>query len=78
MKINNLLTLTAAALIVACGGSGGGGNNRNVPAPIVIPPAPAEPVSKAWNVQVLNAIRNDFARPTVHARNLWHTSGSDV
>ena len=24
--------------------------------------------------EVLEAIRNDFARPTVHARNLFHTS----
>ena len=27
-----------------------------------------------WNEQVLEAIRNDFARPTVHARNLMHSS----
>ena len=27
-----------------------------------------------WNEQVLEAIRNDFARPTVHARNLYHAS----
>jgi len=31
-------------------------------------------VAKQWNEQVLQAIRNDFARPTVHARNLFHTS----
>ncbi len=30
--------------------------------------------ARVWNEQVLEAIRNDFARPTVHARNLWHTS----
>ncbi|MDX1499938.1 MAG: vanadium-dependent haloperoxidase, partial [Woeseiaceae bacterium] len=40
------------------------------------PPAPAEAVSRAWNEQVLDGIRNDFARPTVHARNLWHTSAA--
>ena len=27
-----------------------------------------------WNEQVLEAIRNDFARPTIHARNLMHSS----
>ncbi len=31
-------------------------------------------IAREWNEQVLHAIRNDFARPTVHARNLFHTS----
>ena len=31
-------------------------------------------VARAWNEMLLEAIRNDFARPTVHARNLFHTS----
>ncbi len=31
-------------------------------------------VARKWNEQVLNAIRKDFARPTIHARNLFHTS----
>ena len=31
-------------------------------------------IAMQWNEEVLNAIRNDFARPTVHARNLFHTS----
>lgn len=31
-------------------------------------------VARDWNEQLLNAIRQDFARPTVHARNLFHTS----
>lgn len=31
-------------------------------------------IAREWNELVLEAIRNDFARPTVHARNLWHTS----
>lgn len=31
-------------------------------------------VAHTWNEQVLEGIRNDFARPTVHARNLLHTS----
>ena len=29
---------------------------------------------RLWNEQLLEAIRNDFARPTVHARNLYHLS----
>ncbi len=31
-------------------------------------------VAKQWNEVLLQSIRNDFARPTVHARNLWHSS----
>jgi len=31
-------------------------------------------VARSWNEALLDAIRTDFARPTVHARNLWHTS----
>ena len=31
-------------------------------------------VARQWNEEVLNGIRNDFARPTVHARNLFHAS----
>ena len=31
-------------------------------------------VAREWNEVLLEAIRNDFARPTVHARNLWHSS----
>ena len=31
-------------------------------------------VARQWNDVLLEAIRGDFARPTVHARNLFHTS----
>ncbi|NNK60611.1 MAG: T9SS type A sorting domain-containing protein [Flavobacteriaceae bacterium] len=31
-------------------------------------------VAREWNDELLEAIRNDFARPTVHARNLFHSS----
>ena len=31
-------------------------------------------VARDWNEQLLDAIRIDFARPTVHARNLFHSS----
>lgn len=30
--------------------------------------------AREWNEELLGAIRRDFARPTVHARNLFHTS----
>ncbi|MCA9216182.1 MAG: vanadium-dependent haloperoxidase [Planctomycetales bacterium] len=33
-------------------------------------------VARLWNEQLLNAIRNDTARPTIHARNLYHVSAA--
>ncbi|MFP2996116.1 DUF6851 domain-containing protein [Spongiivirga sp. MCCC 1A20706] len=33
-------------------------------------------VARKWNEVLLEAIRNDFARPTVHARNLFHISAA--
>ncbi len=33
-------------------------------------------VARRWNELVLQSIRNDWARPTVHARNLFHTSAA--
>ncbi|MFT6336730.1 MAG: hypothetical protein ACJATI_003491, partial [Halioglobus sp.] len=27
-----------------------------------------------WNEVLIESIKNDFARPTIHARNLWHSS----
>lgn len=31
-------------------------------------------IARIWNEALLEAIRNDYARPTVHARNLFHTA----
>lgn len=31
-------------------------------------------VARLWNEELLGAIRRDYARPTVHARNLFHTA----
>jgi len=31
-------------------------------------------VARSWNEVLLASIRNDYARPTVHARNLFHVS----
>ena len=39
-----------------------------------IPLSAQNSVARDWNEEILNAIRNDFARPTVHARNLFHSS----
>lgn len=34
----------------------------------------SQSIARLWNEEVLHGIRNDFARPTVHARNLYHSS----
>lgn len=35
---------------------------------------PAHSVARRWNEALLEAIRNDYARPPVHARNLYHVT----
>lgn len=32
--------------------------------------------ARTWNEQLLNSIRNDLARPPIHARNLYHVSAA--
>lgn len=39
-----------------------------------VDPAPDASIARRWNEQLLNAIRRDTPRPTVHARNLFHAS----
>ncbi|RMH30770.1 MAG: hypothetical protein D6692_01120 [Planctomycetota bacterium] len=40
------------------------------------PRGQAHSVARDWNEMLLFAIRRDFARPTVHARNLYHISAA--
>ena len=40
----------------------------------VVQPRGVHSVARQWSDVLLEAIRHDFARPTVHARNLFHTS----
>ncbi len=41
---------------------------------IALPINSQHSIARQWNEHLLDAIRNDFARPTVHARNLFHAS----
>ena len=67
----------AVVSVASCGGSGGGNQGSNLPPPVVqTPDARGPSVSRSWNEVTLSAIRNDFARPTVHARNLFHISAA--
>ena len=38
--------------------------------------AGSQSVARQWNEVLLEAIRHDFARPTIHARNLYHVSAA--
>lgn len=42
--------------------------------PVVVDPKVDLSVARLWNEALLAAIRKDLARPTVHARNLFHAS----
>ncbi|MEZ4703388.1 MAG: hypothetical protein R2834_23865, partial [Rhodothermales bacterium] len=44
--------------------------------PLALPARAQHSVARAWNEVLLEGIRNDFARPTVHARNLFHVSAA--
>jgi hypothetical protein len=41
-----------------------------------VDPAPEGSIARRWDEQILNAIRRDIPRPTVHARNLFHLSAA--
>ena len=62
-----------AAVVAGCGGSGSGDG----PAPDNQTADTRNPsVARLWNEALLDAIRKDLARPTVHARNLFHVSAA--
>ncbi|MEJ2139649.1 MAG: vanadium-dependent haloperoxidase [Gammaproteobacteria bacterium] len=64
--------VSAIVLLSSCGGSSGGdGGNDNAVADQRDPS-----VARLWNEVTLQGIRNDFARPTIHARNLFHISAA--
>jgi hypothetical protein len=62
-----ILLLITVSLATACGGSSSG---------FVAADSSGASIARAWNEMLLDAIRGDFARPTIHARNLYHVSGA--
>jgi len=71
MKLSRFFGMILISMIlVACGGSGN--KTTATPTPDALDPS----VGRQWNDALLDAIRNDFARPTVHARNLFHISAA--
>ncbi len=44
--------------------------------PNEVDPEPEGSMARRWNEQLLNSVRRDLPRPTVHARNLFHVSAA--
>jgi hypothetical protein len=64
-------------MFVALGlGLAGCGSSNNSSGPLFTVDDGEPSVARVWNEVLLEGIRNDFARPTVHARNLWHISAA--
>ncbi|MGK0267476.1 MAG: hypothetical protein ACI8Y3_000075 [Paraglaciecola sp.] len=77
-----IVVILTGSLLTACGGST---TNTFTNTVVVIPPPPlvvltpereGQSVARMWNEVLLLSIRNDFARPTIHARNLFHISSA--
>ncbi|MGJ8680024.1 vanadium-dependent haloperoxidase [Paraglaciecola sp.] len=69
--------LVSCSLLAACGSGGSdGGENRVIIETVqeVVADDRPKSVARMWNEVVLEGIRNDYARPTIHARNLYHIS----
>lgn len=68
-----LIASSGLVFIAACGSKN---DNSTNPDPEPDPPVLEKSVARQWNEVYLDAIRNDFARPPVHARNLFHSSAA--
>jgi len=62
-----------AAAVVGCGDEGSEGESAG---DCVRTAVPGWSVARQWNEVTLSAIRDDFPAPTVHARNLFHSSAA--
>lgn len=73
IKLSTVTILTLA--ITACGGSSDSTEEQVIDEQIIAERS-GHSVARQWNEVILHGIRNDYARPTVHARNLFHTSSA--
>lgn len=69
LRLSTLAFLTIA--IASCGGSSEDNEDK-----VITAERHGHSVARLWNEVVLHGIRNDYARPTVHARNLFHISAA--
>lgn len=69
------LFLVLPCFLLSCGGESTKPTVTSVPV-IEVPLTPdlAPSVARQWNELLLESIRTDYARPTVHSRNLFHVS----
>ena len=76
-RIVGVIGIVAFALASASCSSGSSSSGGAPNVAITQTPDTRDPsVARQWNEVLLEAIRNDFARPTVHARNLFHISSA--
>ncbi|MBK8186147.1 MAG: vanadium-dependent haloperoxidase [Cellvibrio sp.] len=70
-----ILTFLAVIIAIPLAGCSGDSDDKD-PAPLVVELKDDRPksIARMWNEVLLEAIRKDFARPTSHARNLFHSS----
>lgn len=66
-------TISAVILSIFCASCGDGSSSSNI---ADLPWNQDDSIARKWNEVLLHAIRNDYARPTVHARNLFHISAA--
>ncbi|MBU2886731.1 vanadium-dependent haloperoxidase [Gilvimarinus agarilyticus] len=84
MRITTVPLLLVATLCVFVSSCGGGQGEPDSVSPPAMGPDKSEPladvqspsVARRWNEVLLEAIRNDYARPTSHSRNLFHLSAA--
>lgn len=72
------LIVSGALMLSGCFGSSNNDTKKDDPDPevVITPERSGQSVARMWNEVTLDAIRNDYARPTVHARNLFHISAA--
>ena len=73
--VNVIIIFAIMLVVVGCGGAKESDKKPIEPA-VITPERDGHSVARLWNEVLLDAIRNDYARPTVHARNLWHVSAA--
>lgn len=75
-KYKTIALALATVFTVASCGSDDSNAIVDDPTPVEDQSSQEPSVARQWNEVILEGIRNDFARPTVHARNLFHSSAA--
>ncbi len=68
--------VAGVVVLLAAGDDGSADHDSASPAGCERRTDPAQSVARQWNEAVLAAIRSDFPAPTVHSRNLYHSSAA--